>query len=128
MISTKQYAETLLYAVSEVSPDDYDTVIDRLVHILKQEDKLALLPEIIAEFEQLSQEQGMRPEVSVTVANPEDANLALKAINVAIKKDAEITTKVNSEIIGGVILRVDDTLIDNSLRTKLESLRNNLIA
>jgi F0F1-type ATP synthase delta subunit len=38
----------------------------------------------------------------------------------------EMKTKIDSNMLGGVIVKVDDTLIDGSLKTQLEKLNSEL--
>jgi F-type H+-transporting ATPase subunit delta len=48
------------------------------------------------------------------------------AVNAATGKVAKFTTKVDAGLIGGIKLRIDDTLIDGSVATQLEHMREKL--
>ena len=56
----------------------------------------------------------------------EFTKLPVKIQAVRITEKTEIKTRVDESIIGGVVVRVDDTLIDASVRTQLNNLNNNL--
>lgn len=48
------------------------------------------------------------------------------SLSSAFKSDVEIETKVNPELIGGLVVKVGSRLFDDSIKTKLEALKNNL--
>lgn len=53
----------------------------------------------------------------------EDLKASLKK---AFNADVEIETKVSSDLIGGLVVKVGSRLFDDSIKTKLEALKNNL--
>jgi F-type H+-transporting ATPase subunit delta len=50
----------------------------------------------------------------------------LKDLNSIIGPNLEVRSKVDNELVGGMVLRVDDTLIDASLKGGLDSLQKHL--
>lgn len=126
-ISPKQYAEALLDAVSETNPKDHDKVMDNFVRILAANGDLGKHGEIEAEFRKLKlSEQGIK-EAQVTVAKDIEINNSLiKELNQAVGGKLEIRKNVDESIIGGVVVRVDDTLIDASVKRQLDNLNQNL--
>ncbi len=88
--------------------------------------RLAAVPGAIAGFNALvAQANG---EVTAEVTSAEqlsakqlaDLKAALKS---TIGSDVALTQKVDSDILGGLIVKVGSRMIDNSLRTKLNSLK-----
>ena len=51
-----------------------------------------------------------------------------KRISQALKKDAIIHQYVDEKIIGGMVLRVDDKLIDASVKYQLEAMKRKMLA
>lgn len=44
-----------------------------------------------------------------------------------LQKNVIISREINKDIIGGLVIKIDDDVIDNSLKNKLESLSKNII-
>jgi F-type H+-transporting ATPase subunit delta len=126
-LTSSQYAQALFEAVSETAPHDHDKVLDNFVKILAQNGDLGKYEEIDAEFRKLKLlSQGIK-EAEVTIAKEVEMNSSLiHKLNEIIGNKVEIKKKVDESIIGGVVVRVDDTLIDASVRTQLNNLNNSL--
>ena len=90
-----------------------------------------VLPFIAEQFERLRAEHEQRIEVMVTSAYKLTAAQKTKLSN-ALKKrlnrEISITTQVDKSLIGGVILRAGDTVIDGSVRGRLNRLSEALTA
>ncbi|HSZ26148.1 MAG TPA: ATP synthase F1 subunit delta [Cytophagaceae bacterium] len=64
-------------------------------------------------------------EVTTTFPITDELRKQLKDIaSSSFGKEVEITEKINKEIIGGFILKVGDTQIDESVKNKLQRLKN----
>lgn len=67
-----------------------------------------------------------RIKAQVTTASEptEDEISRIKnALSKAVGQDVEVTTKVDPEILGGVITKVEDRVYDGSIKTQLERIR-----
>jgi len=76
-------------------------------------------------------EQAGKIEVDVTVAqklSPDQLEEVRQKVSAALKKDAIVHQYVDDSIIGGLILRVQDKLIDASIKTQISKLREQLLA
>jgi F-type H+-transporting ATPase subunit delta len=126
-ITSTQYAQALLDAVLETNPKDYDIVLDNFVQILSANGDLGKYQEIEAEFSRLEKESKGIKEAQITVAKEMELNAGLlNNLNQIIGSKIEIKQKVDQGIIGGVIVRVDETLIDASIKTQLNNLNQSL--
>ncbi len=122
-----QYAQALFDAVSETAPKDHNKVLDNFVSVLKENGDLEKYGEIEAAFRQIKLKSEGIPEVEITVAREAELNKGLvDEINRIAGNKAEIKKKVDEDLIGGVVVRVDDTLIDASVRTQLHNLNRSL--
>jgi F-type H+-transporting ATPase subunit delta len=69
-----------------------------------------------------------RGEVSADVAsahplNPAQLNALKDALRVQIGKDVQVNTRVDPNLLGGLVVKVGSRMIDSSLRTKLDNLK-----
>jgi F-type H+-transporting ATPase subunit delta len=123
----KQYAQALYEAIADTAPKDQDKVIENFIEILKQKGDLPEYERIITAYEIYDKEQRGITEVEITTAG--DTKLSkplLDELNKLIGKDIEIKEKVDSGIIGGIVVRAGDTLIDGSIKNQLNQLRQDL--
>lgn len=125
--SVQEYAEALHLALQESGPEDADMVIANLASVLKENGDLGLYEEIINEFEQLVEREKNVTQVDAVFAREStESSGVLKDLNSIIGPNLEVRSKVDNELVGGMVLRVDDTLIDASLKGGLDSLQKHL--
>jgi F-type H+-transporting ATPase subunit delta len=126
-ISTHERESTLTRIFQgKVSP-----LLFNFVRLVNEKGRLSHLTEIIGAYDQLLDEQLGKVEVDLTVAHPltpDQIEQARQAIGKALKKDVVIHTYVDDSIIGGVVLRVQDKLIDSSVKAQLQALKTQLLA
>jgi len=104
-------------------------IIVNVMGVLNSKGRLRRLPNIIEAYQELLDEQLGKIEVDVTVAqklDPAALEEVRKRISSALKKDAVVHQYVDEKIIGGMVLRVDDKLIDASVKSQLEALKRKL--
>ena len=123
MINAKTYAQALFEAVSESKPKDHDIILENFVKILNENADLGLYDQIEAEYQKLEMQSKGVKKVELTTASNVNAKKIIEELNDLIGGKAEIQHKIDQKIIGGVVLRVDDTLIDASIKTSLEKLK-----
>ncbi len=96
---------------------------------LGQKNRLAALPAIAEQFGLLKAQQEQRMDVTIVSAYPLDAkqeDTLASALAKRLNREISITTQVDSALLGGVILRAGDTVIDGSVRGRLARLRDAL--
>lgn len=96
---------------------------------LIQNKRLAALPAIAALFEELRAEHERTRDVSVVSAFPlSDAQRdALTArLSQKLGRQVAVVSTVDASLIGGVVIRAGDLVIDASVRGKLNQLRDSL--
>jgi F-type H+-transporting ATPase subunit delta len=102
-----------------------------LLNLLLRRRRIELLPRIAQEFRrQYNVREGI-VEATATSAAELDTN-ELAALRTRLEQmtggKVELTTSVDPSLLGGVQVRLGDTLIDGSVRGRLERLRNRLAA
>jgi F-type H+-transporting ATPase subunit delta len=89
-----------------------------------------LIPEIAHEYLDLVDQVEGRVHAAVTVAreaNDADRELIRTQLSRALQKDVVPHFHVNASILGGVIVRVGDTVLDGSVRRRLSTLRAKML-
>ncbi len=89
-----------------------------------------LLPEIAVEFNQLVNEHLGRLPVDVTTATETDPALESRikrSLDALLGKEVLPRFRTNPRIIGGVVVRVGDRIMDGSIRHRLQLLRRSLL-
>ena len=121
----KQYAEALHQVISETAPAGQDKVLDNFAALLREDAAFGLMDEIEKEYLRLS---GIRT-AEVTSASPlgsrEEAAI-IERLNAYVGGKVELRKKVDEGILGGVVIRMDDELLDGSVRKNLNDLKKEL--
>ncbi len=125
-ITAQQYAQALQETLEQTSEKDQDKVIDNLVKVLEANNQTGLYEDIIKEFELLTQKLAGIKQVNVTTATDTDEKLIIDNLNKLVGKEINLTKNTDPSIIGGVVIKVDDTLIDGSIKTQLNNLQDKL--
>jgi F-type H+-transporting ATPase subunit delta len=106
-------------------------VLMNFLGLLNSKGRLTVLPQIINVYQDLlADEQGI-VEVDITVSQrltPEQLETARERVSAALKRTAVIHQYVDESIIGGLVLRVQDKLIDASVKFQLEQMRRQMLA
>lgn len=121
-----QYAEALLRAFQEAGDHGVDQVINNLVTVLSADGTLELYPEVVAAFEQLVQapERG-GPHVQLGRSQHLTKSEA-DALNAVAARQQPVVEEVAEELVGGVVIRLDDTVVDGSVAGVLARMRRQL--
>ena len=104
-------------------------LVQNLVQILVVGGLVDLLPQLQGAYETLLDEHRNRQRVEVISAIPlEDRELEriTNFLSGLIQKEVVATTVVDESILGGVVIRMGDRLLDGSARSRLEGLRTRL--
>jgi len=106
-------------------------VLMNFLGLLNSKGRLGVLPEIIDVYQELLAHEQRVVEVDVTTAQrltPEQFETVRDRVSAALKRAAVVHQYVDESIIGGLVLRVEDKLIDASVRFQLEQLRRQMLA
>jgi F-type H+-transporting ATPase subunit delta len=101
------------------------------IRVLNGKAKLGLLADVIVAYGDLYDEKHGKVEVDVTVAHrldADDLDFVRHRIGEALKKDAVVHQYVDESLIGGMVLRVGDRLVDGSVKGQLAAIRKQMIA
>lgn len=124
-LTPAQYAQALYDAVHETANKDHDIVLDNFVKILAANGDIPKQPEIEAEYHRLEMKEKGIKQGEIIFAKEHNPKI-LDELNKVVDGKVEFKTKLDEGIVGGVVIRVDDTLIDASVKTQLDNLNREL--
>ena len=115
--------------LQQAAPKEMSQEVRNFVHLLASKNHMHLLPEILAEFDHFA-EQGPShrvAQVTSAVALTDSEKLALeKKIRSQFGGDVGFDYSIKAEILGGVIVRVGDKVLDGSVASKFTALKEKL--
>lgn len=109
----------------EVCGDKLGAKAQNLVRLLAENGRLSLLPEVARQFEQLKSNRERTVEVEIASAFDIDAETEKKlaaALQKKLDREVTVNSSVDKELLGGVVIRAGDVVIDGSIRGKLGKL------
>jgi F-type H+-transporting ATPase subunit delta len=104
-------------------------LVTNFVMILLDKRKLGVLPDIVRVFRALVDQAAGRVEAEVRSATPLDPGTTTRIQDELARwtgKQVRLTTTVDASLIGGAVARVGGLVLDGSIRTQLEELRERL--
>lgn len=117
--------------IKGVCADNVDDQARNLVDTLIDNGRLNAIDAISARYEELRAEAESVVEAHVESALPLDDS-QLEKLNASLEKHfgkkVKLATSVNEDLMGGILIRAGDTVIDGSVRTKLEKLASTIRA
>jgi len=111
--------------LSDVCGDALSAHVRNFIAILAANKRLVLLPEIYALFAQYKANQEKTVEVEVVSAfELEDSirDRLADALGKKLERQVNVRTATDSNLLGGVLIRAGDLVIDGSVRGKLDKL------
>lgn len=124
-VPTEEKQEALRKVFGNVRPH-----VMNLLQILATKQRIHLLPAILEEFEELEREARGILEADVTVARPIDQRergRIAERLGQVTGKQVEVHVQVDPAILGGVVVRIGDQLIDGSVAGRLQRLRQEMV-
>ena len=99
------------------------------IKVLADYDRLALIATIAEQYEVLKANHEKTVEVAVVSAyelSGTEQETLKDALNRRLQRTVELETETDSSLLGGVVIRTEDTVIDDSVRGKLQKLAGTL--
>lgn len=109
----------------EVCGDKFDAQVRNFLHVISENNRLELLPEIAELFELYKAEQEKSVDVDVTSAfalSDEQQDKLAKVLSARLGREVRLHAAEDAALIGGVVIRAGDLVIDGSVRGKLAQL------
>jgi F-type H+-transporting ATPase subunit delta len=103
-----------------------EPIFENFLEALIERHRMPTIYRIRTQFDVLYDKSNQKLPVTVTTAVPLDDELVAslgRRIGEQTGNEIEVATKVDPEILGGIVLRVGNFVMDASIRTRLEQLR-----
>lgn len=125
-----------------LSPTEKDQLIERVFGSLASDDlkiflkvlsdrgRLDCLREVSIEARRLLNELRNRTAVEVTTAKPltdDERNSLVHELQLKLSCEIDLQQKVDEDILGGIVVRVGDKVIDGSVRNRLREMRSQAV-
>lgn len=127
----KQYALALYDVIKDKKNSEIKPLIKEFVNLMVQNNDITKSDKIINEFVKVyNQEQGI-VEAEIKSARALDSSV-IKSLKKYIKeitktKDVEVGQIEDKSLMGGVVIKHGDKILDASLKTKLRQLKENIV-
>jgi F-type H+-transporting ATPase subunit delta len=110
-----------------------DAEVVKFLQVLNKRDRLGLVPAAAAAFRELLEARRNRVAVlvrsAVPLSEPEMQRLRETLRAVADRSGVEpvLETRIDPDLLGGLVVQVGDFLYDSSVRTRLEQIKNQIL-
>jgi F-type H+-transporting ATPase subunit delta len=104
---------------------DADRLAAGALAVMLEKGRITLAGEVADQYERLVAQAARVVEVEVTTAvpvAPDVERLIMERVRRSTGGEPRLTKRVDPDILGGLVLRVDDLLVDGSLRGRLQQL------
>ncbi len=125
-VNPKQYA-SLLYDLTEgKSEKEISSALQKFSNLLKKNNHLSKLSLILEEFNTIWNKKKNIVEANIFSAREIDSDLKKIIINYIKKSsgasEVVLGEEIDSDILGGVVIKYQDKIIDNSLKNRVKNL------
>jgi F-type H+-transporting ATPase subunit delta len=122
--SSAEKRDGIKNAVSGAEPE-----LVNFLELLAEKHRMPAIFRIRREFDRLWAQENRQLEVELTSAvelDPEIAEQVGEEIAKQTDRKVELSTNVDPDVLGGLVLRVGNMVLDTSIRTRLERLRREI--
>ncbi|NOT84609.1 MAG: F0F1 ATP synthase subunit delta [Methylococcaceae bacterium] len=123
---TKERLSALLL---DIGQGQVDLEGENFLKLLVQNNRLDLLPQIAAQFEQFKADHEGYVDAEVTSAfamSQEEQKKLAASLEKTLSKKVRIQVTVDQSLIGGVLVRAGDRVIDGSIKGQLQHMQKSL--
>ncbi len=113
----------------KLAVDGADPEFHNFLELLIEKHRMPVLFRIREQFDELWKSENKRIEVTVTSAIELDPAIAQQVgaeVERQTGKQVDLTSRVDEDIIGGLVLQVGNMVLDTSIRQNLEKLRQSV--
>jgi F-type H+-transporting ATPase subunit delta len=106
-----------------------DKLATNTLAILLDKGRISTLPAVIDEVDRMSAEASSLVDLELTTAVPVDPDMEQRIVarvETATKRSVRLHKTVDPDVIGGLVLRIGDVIIDGSVRSRIRQLHKKL--
>jgi len=111
--------------LTNLAGDDLGVAVNNFLHVLASNKRLLLLPSIAELFAELKADLERSVEVNISTAFALDSAVETKlteALKNKLQRDIRVNTNVDKSLLGGVVVRAGDIVIDGSIKGRIAKL------
>ena len=123
-------AEQKAFQLADVCGDEVEERGRKFLLVLARNGRLQLLGEISRRFDELKAAEERNLDVEVLSTYPltdAQAERLKDALQAKFGKEVRLTSEVDASLLGGAVVRAGDTVIDGSVRGRLDKLAESLV-
>ncbi|MBI5222738.1 MAG: F0F1 ATP synthase subunit delta [Candidatus Magasanikbacteria bacterium] len=125
-ITNKQFAEALYEAAVDLKGGELQSALRQFVLLLGKHRKLKQAERIIAEFEKYSKRRAGVVDIEIKTSRQLDED-SVEKIKKFFGNKVDAVEAVDESLLGGVVVRTEEKILDGSLRTQLGRLKQGLL-
>lgn len=127
-ITPKQYAISLYESTQNTDKAEILQRISNFIDILKKNNDLSQINKIIQYYHEHYRKIKKITKIEITSSKKLSSGMISKILQ-KFNKQIEMEEKIDPRLMGGIVIKINDnTLIDGSIRKKLNDLRDKLIS
>ncbi|MDD2807350.1 MAG: ATP synthase F1 subunit delta [Patescibacteria group bacterium] len=126
-VTPKQLAAVLAQATADVKGSELASILENFFQLVKRSYLMSRLPEIILEYKKYYLAAQGIIAVKVQSSRPltsSEHNQLVKQLKALTGKNIELTDTVDLSLGGGIKLQYEDTLIDGTIKRRVENLKS----
>jgi len=115
--------------LKQVYQESVGSDVQHFLSLLIDKDRSELLPQVVQQFGRLLDEHNQEMDVEATTAiplTPQQEAALRERLETTTGYKLRLKTRVDEEVLGGLIIRFGDKLIDGSVATELRGVREHL--
>ena len=130
LITRRVQVQDKINMLKNILGDNISNIEMDLMVLLMENGHMMLFGEVVKRFDYLLEKESKVVKVQITsssILSDDEVQRIISKIENNIQKEVEVKTETDESIIGGIKLRVGNTLIDGSIYSHLQKMRDTLI-
>ena len=130
LITRRVQVQDKINMLKNILGDNISNIEMDLMVLLMENGHMMLFGEVVKRFDYLLEKESKVVKVQITsssILSDDEVQRISSKIENNIQKEVEVKTEIDASIIGGIKLRVGNTLIDGSINSRLQKMRDTLI-
>ena len=111
--------------VNNIMGEELSSKGQNFINVLSENGRISLLPKIAELYELFRSNHEKTMDVQITSAyevDEADEQKLAEALKQKLQREINLSSVVDPTLLGGVVIKAEDTVIDNSVRGKLQKL------
>ena len=130
LITRRVQVQDKINMLKNILGDNISNIEMDLMVLLMENGHMMLFGEVVKRFDYLLDKESKVVKVQITsssILSDDEVQQISSKIENNIQKEIEVKTETDASIMGGIKLRVGNTLIDGSIYSRLQKMRDTLI-